>query len=74
MEASDPKVLELAFRLLPAAQELTRRLGLGGQPEAELVSAVSQRLKEITNGFSPELEFMAAVNWLGRTLSINRID
>jgi Holliday junction resolvase len=28
----------------------------------------------IEAGLSPELEFIAAVNWLGRTLTVNRID
>jgi Holliday junction resolvase len=74
MDPSDPKVLEVAFRLLPAAQELARKLSTGGQSEAEVAAAVSQRLKEITGGFSPELEFIAAANWLGRALTINRLD
>lgn len=75
MDPADPKVLEAAFRLLPAAQELARKLSSGEQQsDAELATAVSQRLKEITNGLSPELEFIAAVNWLGRTLTINRLD
>jgi Holliday junction resolvase len=60
--------------VLPIARELARELGRGSPVEAEVVTAVSKRIKELEAGLAPELEFVAAVNWLGRTPAINRID
>jgi Holliday junction resolvase len=74
VDLSDPRLTDLAFRVLPVVRELARELAHEGHVEAEVVSAVSKRIKELEAGLSPELEFIAAVNWLGRTPAINRID
>lgn len=74
MDLTDPRLTGLAFRVLPVARELARELGRGSPVEAEVVTAVSKRVKELEAGLAPELEFVAAVNWLGRTPAINRID
>lgn len=73
MDLTDPRLTDLAFRVLPVARELARELARG-HAEAEVVSAVSRRIKQLEAGLSPELEFIAAVNWLGRTPAISRID
>jgi len=74
MDLTDPRLTDLAFRVLPVARELARELAREGRIEAEVVSAVSRRIKQLEAGLSPELEFIAAVNWLGWTPAINRID
>ena len=74
MDLTDPRITELAFRVLPVARELARELGYGTPVEAEVVTAVSKRIKGLETGLAPELEFVAAVNWLGQTPAINRID
>ncbi len=80
MDLTDPRFTDLAFRLLPAAREVARELANHARPvdaahvDAEVVAAVSKRIQQLEAGLSPELEFIAAVNWLGQTVAINRID
>ena len=73
MDLRDPKLTELAFRVLPVAREVARILAQNGA-EGDIISLVSERISTIQDGLSPELEFIAAVNWLGRAITINRID
>jgi len=76
MEPNDPKLIELVFKVLRPARIIGLELARRGQglTEEEVASAVSERLKVFEAGFSPEREFMAVANWLGRIQSINRID
>jgi hypothetical protein len=41
---------------------------------SEIIEGVSTRMHEIGSGLSPEFEFIAGVNWLGKISSINRVD
>jgi Holliday junction resolvase len=74
MNLNDPRITELAFRLLPAARELAREVAGETSADDAVLGAVSSRMKQIQDGLSPELEFISAVNWLGRAPAINRID
>lgn len=74
MDLNDPRLTDLAFRILPIAREFARELGKDGQLETDVISTVAARISAIEDGLSPELEFIAAVNWLGRALAVNRID
>jgi Holliday junction resolvase len=70
MDFNDPKLItELAFRLLPSAEEIAR----GGLGDVTL-QRVADRLAMIRDGLAPEIEFISAVNWLGHCLAVNRID
>jgi Holliday junction resolvase len=74
MDLNDPRLTDLAFKVLPTAKEIARELAKEAACEADVVRMVSERLKILESGLSPELEFIAAVNWLGRTRAISRID
>jgi len=74
VDLTDPRLTDLAFRVLPTARELARELARESHVEAEVTTAISKRIRELEAGLSPELEFIAAVNWLGRTATINRIE
>jgi Holliday junction resolvase len=74
MNLNDPRITDLAFKVLPAAKEIARELATQGVAEADVLSLVSQRIKTLESGLSPEMEFIAVVNWLGRTRAISRID
>jgi len=73
MDLSDPRLTDLAFRVLPVARQVARELADDSHIE-DVVGLVSKRINAIQEGLSPELEFIAGVNWLGRTRAINRID
>ena len=51
----------LVFKVLPTAKEITRELAKEGVAEADVMGKVSERLKSLEAGLSPEMEFMAAV-------------
>ena len=74
MDLNDPRITDLAFKVLPAAKEIARELATQGVAEADVVKMVSDRIKTLESGLSPEMEFIAVVNWLGRTRAISRID
>jgi Holliday junction resolvase len=59
--------------VLPVAREVARELANGG-PVDDILNLVSKRISHIEKGLSPELEFIAAVNWLGRAPAVNRIE
>ncbi len=73
MDLKDPRLTGLAFRVLPVVQDVARELGKGAS-DAEVVGAVSERVKTLEAGLAPEKEFISAVNWLGRVSAITRID
>jgi hypothetical protein len=70
MDFNDARIItELAFRLLPSAEEIARE-GIGD----EAMQRVANRLATIRDGLAPEVEFISVVNWLGHCLAVNRID
>jgi hypothetical protein len=74
MNLNDPRLTSLAFRALPVIREVVRELVKEGHGEDDVVHAVANRVQQIQAGLSPELEFIAAANWLGKIHAINRID
>ncbi len=74
MDLADPRLTRLAFIVRPIARELAHELKDDGQVEADVIRTVAARITTIEAGLSPELEFIAAINWLGRAAIANRVD
>jgi len=67
----DPKqITEWAFRLLLSYGELSKEREF----TPETLDLVAQRIQRIRAGLAPEIEFMAAVNWLSNVVVIHRLD
>jgi Holliday junction resolvase len=64
------KITELAYRLLFCYSEVSKHFDL----TSETIDHLSKRIQRIRAGLAPEMEFMAAVNWLSRVVGIHRLD
>ena len=64
------KITELAYRLLFGYSEASKYFDL----TPETIDRISKRIQRIRAGLAPEMEFMAAVNWLSSVVCIHRLD
>jgi Holliday junction resolvase len=64
------QITELAFRLQEAYGLALKEKALDPSTLEEL----ARRMQEIRAGITPEMEFVAAANWLSRTVVIHRVD
>jgi Holliday junction resolvase len=64
------KITELAYRLLFGYGEVSKHFDL----TPETIGQLSKRIQRIRAGLAPEMEFMAAINWLSRVVIIHRLD
>src|SRR5260370_22533159 len=64
------KITEVAFRLFGTYFEIYKQHSL--DPEA--LDRITKRIRRLRAGLDPEMEFVAAVNWLSRALVVHRLD
>jgi hypothetical protein len=64
------QITNLAYRLLLRHQEISKEQEL----TPETIEKIAERIQRIQAGLAPEMEFMAAINWLGRVVSVQRLD
>jgi Holliday junction resolvase len=64
------QITELAFRLEQAYSVVLKQQSL----DPGTIETLTQRLQEIRAGLAPEMEFVAAVNWLSHVVAIHRLD